>query len=539
MPSTARWARFDPRARLVIGEAEVPFTRCSVDYELNAIPRAVVTLDLGRDFNGNPSKVHRLRAQLEQRQKAEIFVHPYAMGEDAQSAKQPPDFGLPPDEIKIFSGYTDLSMFSRNRGDVQFSIQMEHWLSELNFSSIFSKSSHPANPGHLSYGALAPVGQTGTHWTDLSLAAPYATVGNITADFWGKALKPWLEHLCAQDTFLSWDPFIRGSGANSGALAALGRFGGACQQTLGLDLDVDEDIARTICTSVSLMTGDPERLAHQTLWDTLVGRFAASYLFSVVPRVDHALVVPFVPGYRVPFLTITTDEITQVERTAGLARPLRGIGIQSGIQYSTGVDMYQDVNAGARDAGIGGWYEGQKDGAIVIMQGPDWMGTLYSASRYSHQSAGGDNQPIGNAVQPGGPKKNDARNQALDRLKDKIRPFLDRYAQSVYVLEKLRGRQGVVSGPFRLDIAPGSCILFEMEGETHIAEDQFRAPFYGTVVRVSLVIDAEAPQIGTGFHVAHIRSEEENRRDQTSVAKHPLYRETFSGCSLANYNRGG
>lgn len=533
MPSTARWARYDPRIRLLIDSRQLPVVRCSIDYELNAIPQASVTLAVGRDFAGEPAAVHELVEYLSTRRRAEVFFDAYAHGVDPQSARQPPDLGLPEGMVKVFSGYTGFSGWDRGQGHAQYNLQLDHWLTDMAFSSVFSKTSHPANPAHYSFGALAPTNTTGAHFSDLSLAAKFVTARTVQRDFWGEALKPWLEHLCEQDAFLAWDPvFIKGEGTNDQALTALGKFGGPCQQPLALDLKVDEDIARAICTHVSLLTVSPGALAHQTIWDVLVGTFSSEFLFSIVPRVDDALVVPFVPGYRTAFATITADNETQVQRTRSLGRPLRGVGVTSLLQINTGAGL--GAAPASVDAGIGGLYLGESEGMILIKEGPPWIGQLYSASLYSHHSTGTDGRPIGTAVRPGAEKKNDALREGVVRVRDKAKPFLDKYARALYALEKLRSRQGVVAGPFRLDIAPGSTVLVRVEGEPHIPADQFKVPFYGTVLRVSFSCDANTPSIGTGFHVGHIRSEQENTRDQTSVARHPLYRDTFSGCTLVD-----
>jgi hypothetical protein len=120
------------------------------------------------------------------------------------------------------------------------------------------------------------------------------------------------------------------------------------------------------------------------------------------------------------------------------------------------------------------------------------------------------------------------------RLTDIIHPFLNRFAQAHYALEKLRIRQAVLSGPFRLDVAPGTTVRVENVGEQHIGSDAFRAPFYAHVARVSLAVDGETPSIGTSFHLSHIRSEQENGQDATSIAKHPLYKDTFTGAGLVD-----
>lgn len=534
MPSTALWARYDPRIRLLVDSRELPVVRCSIDYELNAIPRASVSLALGRDFAGNPSAVHEMVEYLNARRRAEVFFDLYAQGVDPDSIRRPPDLGLPAGMVRVFSGSTSYASYDRGQGQAQFNLQLDHWLSDLAFGSVFSRSSHPASIGHYAFGALAPTGSTGAHWTNLSLAAEFVKARTVQADLWGQAILPWLLHLCEQDAFEAWDPrhIAGGKGGNAEAALALGKFGGPCQPTLGLDLEVDEDIARAICGYISQETGYAGNLAHQTIWDVLVGHLASEFLFSVVPRVDDALVVPFVPGYRKPFTTITAGDETQVQRTAALGRPLRGVGVTSLIQLTTNAGI--GTAPSVIDAGIGGLHEVDNDGLILIKAGPPWMAQLYSASVYSHESSGADGRHIGTAVRPGAVKKNDAAALALARLRGKTRKFLDKYAQALYALEKLRGRQGVVAGPFRLDVAPGSTVLVRVEGEPHIPADQFRAPFYATVLRVSLYADAESPSIGTAFHVAHHRSERENADDATSVARHPLYRETFAGCTLVD-----
>ena len=183
---------------------------------------------------------------------------------------------------------------------------------------------------------------------------------------------------------------------------------------------------------------------------------------------------------------------------------------------------------------MGGFYTPSPDakGIIIIKEGPTWMTKLYAPSLYSSASTGVSGTAIGTAIQPGGGKAPGVPDAVAARLKNTVRPFLDRYCKALYAIEKLRPRQAVCSGPFRLDIAPGSTIKVKNEGEQHIGADPLGEPFYAQVVRVSLGVDGEQPSIGTSFHLSHIRSEAENGDDRTSVAQHPLYQKTFAGCGL-------
>ena len=165
------------------------------------------------------------------------------------------------------------------------------------------------------------------------------------------------------------------------------------------------------------------------------------------------------------------------------------------------------------------------------------MTKLYAPAKYAQESTGAGGGPISTAVNPDGgkpPKDGSPTDAVTARLKDVVKPFLDNFAQAHYALEKLRTRQAVCSCPFRLDIAPGSSVKVQNEGETHVGNDPLAAPFYAHVARVSIAVDAEQPMIGTSLHLSHIRSEKENSDDKTSIAKHPLYKDTFLGCALVD-----
>jgi hypothetical protein len=537
MPSTAPWTRYDPRIRLVVDGKELPCIRCNVDYELNAIPQASATLAVGRDFNGNASPTHALASNFVDRAPAQIYITPNAMGQDAQSATGSGDLGLSGDEVRIFDGYVTAAGFTRSRGSAQFTVQMEHWLSEIGFSSVFSKSSHPGNPGQYSFGALSPSDEAGANWSTLGLGYKFIDSGKVTRDFWGESLLPFLKMLCRQDAFWSWDSRIKvaDDAKNDGALKALNRFNSPCQQKLAMDLTPDADVVHNIMEQAGDAVSKPGFLANQTLWDLLIGTFASEYLFSVVPRVEDAIVAPFIPGYRKSFVTIDANAEVTVEWMRGLGRPLRGVGILAGVASTSGATMSGQGAPGT--LGVGGFYTPDptdKKGIIIIKKGPDWMTKLYAPSRYASDSSGASGKAIGTAVQPGGKKVNNVPDDITTRLKAIVLPFLDRFAQAHYVLEKLRTRQAVCSCPFRLDIAPGSTVLVENEGEQHITNDPLKTPFYGHVARVSISVDGEQPSIGTSFHLSHIRSAQENTSDKTSIAKHPLYKNTFSGCSLVD-----
>ena len=94
----------------------------------------------------------------------------------------------------------------------------------------------------------------------------------------------------------------------------------------------------------------------------------------------------------------------------------------------------------------------------------------------------------------------------------------------MYMDEFLSGRTGVLVGPLRGDICPGSSI--RVQGVADVGD------WYGTVQGVSFYIDAEEQRALTSFDVAYMRSASENTHNNTSVARHPLYKDTWVGAPL-------
>ena len=111
-------------------------------------------------------------------------------------------------------------------------------------------------------------------------------------------------------------------------------------------------------------------------------------------------------------------------------------------------------------------------------------------------------------------------------------PVINGFAQQWFVIEMLKARQGELTGKLRFDIAPLSTVKIESARENFVPGDALGAPLYGTVLRVTIAIDAERRTAGSGYTIAHIRSEAENSDGRTSVDKPPMYKEPFVGCAL-------
>jgi hypothetical protein len=537
VPNPIRWSYAQVRAYAYIAYERVDVVGFQVDYELNGIPRAAIRLPLGRNSQTNDvATIHTIAAKLTEQQPVQIFC---SFRNAAKSDKSVRTLGVPDKDFLLFDGFTSGGGYVRNnQGVAQYMVTCNSWLTQLNQGSIFSQSSHVANPAHYAYGALTiGAADSGSlDWTVLTEASRYVTSATLGKDVWGAAFFPWLTRLASQDGVWIVEKLLLGAGSNAAAQLALSRmapgYGGAPYQPLQFDpkLSLNDDIATMIQNDVGMLTHDPEVLGNQTMWDTLVGRFASDYLFSIVPRVSDALVVPFTPGNRgaggKAFETILSQEYTGVQADTASRRPLRAYGILSSLFSRTGYEL-PGQQPGPATMGVGGWYDTFKSGTVMIQSGPRWTGALLAPMLAPTPGV------IGCAVAPGAGDPNDQNNKIPANARV-AKSFLNAYAQARYAQEILQGRYGVVTGPFRVDIAPGS--LVELEGASDVFSaadsDQLGLPYFGEVLRVSFAMDANAPMCGTAFHIGYLRSEAENNSDLTSVAKHPLYSQTFQGCAL-------
>lgn len=537
---TTRWQNYRVRLRAEIDGKAVPVTQVGVDWELNAIPAARLLLPLG--YETSSRKLSAAHGSFErsdgERSVVKIWAHLRLVSQ--QQDGPAPQLGIPAKEFLLFEGDVVGDGYERYNSQAMRAVYAKHWLVRMNDSSALSASSHPANPISYSFGgilAAAAAGGAGVspHYVPATIAAQYVTADTLAEDLWGKALYPFLQWFTAQDGLYIPELELRGSGKNDGAASALARLAPpsdedrGCYQPLTLQLPVDPDLAEGIITHSSLLTTSPEEYAAYTLWDVLVGKYAQEFFFSVVPLVDRALVVPFVPALRTPWQTIAADEHTHAQLNQPHDRALRAMGVLTNIRFRAGAD---DVLGSAVEPGLyglGGWYEGRKTGMVVIRQAPGWLRAMTSEITAGYYAAGGDQRPVSTAITPG---VGDARAQNAPQAAQ-VKSFFDQYARTMYVIEALKGRQGIISGPPRFNIAPGSTVkvLGAVDVFTDPAQDKLAVPHFGTVLRVSFLADAESGMAATSYHLAYTRTAEENEADG-GVDEHPLYTAAFQGCAL-------
>jgi hypothetical protein len=531
--------------RAVVDGTEMEIIQFGADYELNTIPSGQIVLGLGRDattLKAHPihSKINSLRLK----RPVKVYCKALPHGQDLPPPGDGPSAEDPPDneEVLLFDGYTTGGAYQRGTAGAGYSISMEGWLADLAYSSAISKALHPASPAQLAFPAALQLvtpesGAATAASSNLTGASLASTVLNVPVgdDLWQKGIKKWFELLCEQDHLISQGSLIGqqvgSSGPNSVALEAIKRMDTGALLSPGLKIDtggagaalehIDKNIKRIIAEETL------ESVAGHTLWDNLIN-LGSNFMFAVVPGVEKAAVVPFLPILREPYKTIYANEYDDAQLSGAMPRVLRAVGLFGSKEWAGGPPI--DATTAYKEIGIGGIYEAPdtKGGLVLLKQAPLWLAGV-APEVYLEGAVGPPIIPVAPAPAGGG---DPAKAPVRDVLKG-LNAAINRFARAMYGMQVLAGRQGTLSGKFRTDIAPGSIVRIETAGEKFIgADDQFGQELFACVTRVSLFVTSEGQKASTTFALAHCRGKDENNADQTSMAAHPLYSTKWIGGPL-------
>ena len=504
------------------------------NWGLNSIPMASLQVAVGRNVNGNAlAKIHHAAKDLRNQQKAEVYVTFEVT--DIEDA----DPGVESGEIKVFEGTVVGTGWQRGPNGGYFTINLLYWLGELNNSSAISASLHPGCPADMTFPAVFPA--FGLNTTTPKVTPIPSFVPDISGDvaggfddLWGNVFLPWLNTIASDDAFDRAYDDANAKG-NPDVIAALKRMGTNADGTpLAVDLNGASAAVFADSLRLALVNEIGGNWINTTLWGKIIGEWAPAYWFSVVPRVEDALIVPFTGGLQgSPWAVIGDEDYDSADMNAQLLQVLRGVSIVHPITTSTSFDLNLGIPQASRSGALDIYQPDDiKTGMILFKDAPKWLCNTNVAHLMSADAEGVMDATVTTALDEinsaaAAQRKDDANDLGL------LRNVASAYAHQWYVLESLKGRTGEVAGKLRFDIAPGSNVLVVAGGAKNVPDSKnVTQNIFATVVQVSYVINAETRQAGTAFSLAHIRTEAENELESTSVAKPPLYQKAWSGAKL-------
>lgn len=560
------------------------------EFELNSIPQANIAVALGRVANdlGFASRIHEYVDKFQ----LQLPVTVWCQAKSNAGSNLPVSSVIwPAGAFKVFEGRVTGSSFRNSGAAAEFVLSLTHWLSDLNFSSALSKQGSPLNPAQFYYpsnytaGAnFAAGGAVGPMMVAVQKAILFFPTTTILQDFWGgtgnptqlsSGLKDWLTYLTKDDRInFNQINTLPGAGSplkpeiNWEACRALKRFEpnalvpGKAQESgyiLGKPLAMSVDaptvdiVARAIGEDIGFES--IESYTNVTLWDKLAGELHANYMYSVVPLIEKALVVPFTPGLSsgnsnaFVHRTIRAHQYESISANNNIPRPLRAVGTIVNRKFQAGGGLSLDT--GAEYLSFGGYYDKMvqsgdqdyKEGLILFVHAPKWLASVSANYLQTPGSTGALADATIRSATAAVAGIGYLANQPVDTFAI-ARPVWDKYARATYIHEILKNRQAMITCPVRFDIAPGSQIKVEITEDKFIKElfnpgssldctDDALTFFWCSVMRVSTVIDCQNARAFTNYYVGYVRSEDENLDESTSTDRHPIWdSEDWSGCVM-------
>lgn len=536
MPTSYAMAKVKVRAE--IGGADFEVAACSVDYGLNMIPRCSLRLAVGRNVKSQtPAAVHSAGSSLEHMSPLKVYAD---LEGDFSDSEQ-----WPGGENLIFEGYLTGCGYQKQRGAASFGVEGIHWLSDLDFSTVLSEISHPSNPWSMTTHAIRPNSGTTMHekptLTHKLSGAKFFEPSKVGNDLWGESIQPYFCELAkanlSEIKYFGGDSCNLTSGGNRKALKALEKMEGGGCSTVGnkyskkLSMKTGEAghaLKKAISGYFNTAIADADYFS--SFWGVLLNRLGASFLFSVVPMADRALVVPYVPNLRNTYRReIYVEDQDMLNYSKSFSRPLKGVIVYAGCGDRCGVPDNKENKTPAKTL-TGGCYTpyGPDDPGMILTQAaPGWLQDIVPAGSDVRKTANQGRQSTTTPESSG--KKTEKTPEELAKGSGDIYTAL---AKAMFHNEILRGRNGSNVGKLRFDISPGSSVKIHGSAEKHTSGDQLGSNMIGSVVRVSCSMDAESRRCSTGFHFTAMRTEHENDSDKLTTSEHPLYGQSFDGAPL-------
>lgn len=581
------------RARLILTigthlgvpeQIEVPIHSVRANHSENSIPTCVVGAATGRLAQATwdvlkASILHRKYNQLALPSRALVQLQ---VTRQASSRTMTQEW--PTDWFTAFDGWVSQVSPSMTLGDRSVTIQLTHWLSDLDFSSPYSEDAYPTTPADFLFNA-ATVAGTGlgkrvVGSTYLYKALNSFTSASIASDFWDDGndagLRPFLQGIAGERLF-NWrevagyadNPTAEGvTPTNNLMLGALDRFEPFFDEefltnlytygsrlALRTDLQGFNEIANRIKAQVCAAAYTPQYIGS-TMWDRLSSGLTGQYMFSIIPMVDRALTVPYTPWLSSSRTTLFASDVDVLQYTLQVRRPIRAVAVIGTYGSYTGLNSARQP--GGAESSVRralGYFQpeftaanGIKDGMIMPVEAPMWINDLLmhgvssftaprSAKFATAQNPGG--RPD-NFVGPPDPNNPETLDAVLENKTVSGEALANALAKATYLQEATKWRQMVVSTNLRFDLAPGSSVVFQVSPDS--ALERVLAPLnvtggesvIGRVVSVSwtLEINGTSGVASTVYHLAYLRSLIENEDSAFSADDHPLWRDVWTGAPL-------
>jgi hypothetical protein len=503
----------------------------SATFSLNDIPKASITVAVGYEARSNKTKkatIHDAKKNIKARDKVTVRL---TMDVGGTGDRSKAEIG----EFIIFEGIVAGLGYQRSHNSANYTIQLLHWLDDMNNSSALNGNWFPGAPHAMATNAafyaltMSEGGAGGDQYSTvpaIDIDGNTINKGNAEKDLWGKIIDPLFRKIATYP--------LPDDGPNTAALAALDKI--YAPTRLALDLAGLESTDIDLSLRYAMTKESLDSFAYTTFWNKLAGEYGPQFFFAVAPAIERARVIPFFAGLKWSAAEgkggkiIKGDEYSYANFNASMTQflesviifwpqqndPMLGTGgeIQSNDSFSFPLASYPPLGAGA-----------DKPGLRLFKEPPTWLSNVSPWPIYSGATTGVKGKAPGDCMAPGEGEENPPPDwlpppRAAEELHSS--GICDRFAKHWYKSEVLSQRYGELSGKLRFDISPGTTVKIDMP----INEIGSDGSMIGYVTQVSFSVNAERAIAGTSFALAFLRTEEEDNAGNYTETYPPLYKQS-------------
>lgn len=524
-------------ARAELNGEELPIVSLSVTYALDSLPSAALVIAIGREpTSGQEAKAAEAFLDAQPYSSVKIYIK----GEtEMDSPRDEPGFPFDED-VMIFDGYLEGVAYETRRtpagGSVSLVAHCIGWLAALGGSASSTQTNTVKGPG-----GFDEIANLGPKAGVLDVTTTFGIdAGGAVTNIWSDFVKPLFIEIGNDDN-------VWGESDNQSALDALDRMDNASGLSGDADtslvfpvakIGTDSEIVQQFLVEVIARTVY-NQWRDKDMWSVMV-MLANSFKYSIVPLIESAYCAPVFATLGGPVYTlIELDEYHHIKYKADAQANITRLAVVDAygmtsnprdpeVKVSAVVGLYQiegSLNPGNKTLGL-----------TREFAAPEWLLPLTSVGKLTRKSIGGDKLGIPDAVNPAAfVEEPDAQYNEI--YSNYVTSELgDDYAR--LMLENLffRRRAGMLTGRFRMDVAPGSTVAVQVINDKFSDADSTPREIVAMVTAVTLNMDGgsfeSTGNAETTFQLSHIRSKEEHEDDRLTSTQHPIFQTKFLGTKL-------
>ena len=532
----ADYYKVNVSARCEIGGTSLPLSGFELNFGINSIPSATLSLPVGRSAGG--SQLNAISpAMTELTDLGPLTtVKVYATFTSSPAGRGAPDTadgpGFPDgEEFLVFDGLLRSPIYTRNTETLSVTIQAMGVTAGLASGTPFV-SGLVASDIENGDGIATSFFTDGPASADL-LSSYLEDNGPFDGDLWEDLLSVILEEILTTPTDLASTT----SALAQAAFLRINKFDGALTEAsveiAGIE-EIDDNMA-TKCVLTPVL---------QEFWDTFVGGtssgdawtammsvlqlFGAKYVCAI--EEDAILPITFGLGGSTAWRTLQPDEYFYIEGEARFDEKFYSY-ITQVVLFSSAFQssQWQASSPKARKIGQAMVTSGDADaGRLLMVPAPAWL-VPYSAPATTSVNPGGT---IPDASNPTPAASTPAPGQGNLEQEFFASGMGDNYAEAVLYDSIFAHRKMAIGGRVRFDIAPGSLLKLVTPGSDFTGES---ANLWAHVesVKISVSGDATNPHAATSFGLTNVRSDQEQQTLTTPLEDHPVFASAWLGGKLS------